>query len=129
MDISNFDIEEYNKRFAEETKDYTKICAGKPCQYVDECRKNGKILFCQRDDEEKELQYVKGRPDFGDCFSFKNMCRRDDFPEGGYDRKLLEVFYWFGKISFPKIMPPSIDVLIEELKEMGLYKEESEEQA
>lgn len=123
MDTTNFDIDEYNKRFAEETKDYTKICNGLPCQYADECEMKA---FCNSDEEKKELHYIKGMKPSSRCYSFKNMCKRD-IPEGGYTRKHLETFYQFGKFSFPNIMPPSIDVWIEELKEMGLYREESEE--
>ena len=123
MDNSNFDIDEYNKRFAEETKDYTKICGGKPCQYADECEMKA---FCNRDDEKKELHYIKGMILSSEYYSFKNRCKCD-IPEGGYTKRQLETFYGFGKLSFPNIMPPSIDVWIEELKEMGLYKEESEE--
>lgn len=129
MDISNFDIDECNRRFAEETKDYTKICGGKPCQYFDECEKQGLLTFVCRDDENKQLLYIIGKPADG-YYSFKKICKRDSFiPEGGYTKRHLEAFYGFGKLSFPNIMPPSIDVWIEELREMGLYKEESEEQA
>lgn len=128
MDIQNFDIDEYNRRFAEETKDYTKICNGKPCQYADECEKNGLIVFCCRDDEKKALCYIRGMQSGDGYFSFKNMCKRDSFiPDGGYTKRHLETFYGFGKLSFPNFMPPSIDVWIDELKEIGLYKEESEE--
>ena len=126
MDISEFNIGEYNKSFVEETKYYTKICGGRPCQYADECEKKGLILFCCIDDENGQLLYIKGRT--GDRqFSFKNMCRRDYIPDGGYTKGNLEAFYQLGKFSFPDIIPPSIDVWIEELKEMGIYKEESEE--
>lgn len=125
MDTTNFDIDEYNKRFAEETKDYTKICNGLPCQYADECEIKA---FCNSDEEKKELHYVIDPIPTSEYYSFKNMCKQS-IPEGGYTRGYLEALYHMGKITFPKIMPPSIDVWIEELKEMGLYKEESEEQA
>ena len=117
-----FDIDEYNKRFAEETKDCAKICNGKPCPYADECEIK---VFC--DERKKKLHYIKGMIPSDAYYSFKNMCRRDCIPEDGYDRKGLELFYGFGKISFPEIMPPPIDVWVDELREMGLYKEESEE--
>ena len=125
MDIQNFDIDEYNKRFAEETKDYAKICNGLPCQYADECEMK---VFCNRDGEKKELRYIRGFRSGNGYFSFNGMCKRD-IPDGGYTREHLETFYQFGKLTFPNIMPPSIGVWIEELKEMGMYKESEEQHA
>ncbi len=123
MDISNF--EEYNKVFEEETKDYIKICNGNTCPYVDECNKKGLIVFCEKDDGNRMLRYIRGLQHERQYYSFKDVCRRDSFiPEGGYTRKHLETFYCFGRITFPNFMPPSIDVWIKELKEMGLFNEE-----
>ena len=105
---------------------YTKLCCEKPCPYINECEKNGKILFCRQDDEKKEIHFIKGIAITG-IYSFKNVCRRDDIPPNGYSREELENFYGFGKLSFPGIMPPSIDVWINELKEMGMYKDDVKE--
>lgn len=116
-----FDIDNYNKCFTEETKNYTKICKGKPCEYADECDRNGKIVYCNRDDKKKELYYLKGR--IGDVrFSFKDMCKRDDFPNG-INKEVLQKLYDIAKEKYPELVPTSIDVWVEELKEMGMYKE------
>ena len=124
MDISNFNINEYNKRFTEETKDYTKICDGNPCPYADKCERK---VFFNIDEGKKELNYIKGLRSGNGCFSFRNhMCKRD-IADVSYTRENVEIFYQLGKAIFPSIIPPSIDVWIEELKEIGLYKEESEE--
>lgn len=102
---------------------YTKLCDEKPCPYINKCEKNGKILFCKQDDEKKEIRFIKGMMGAG-VYSFKNVCRRDSIPKGGYSREKLKDFYRFVKYSFPGSAPPSIDVWIDELKEIGMYKED-----
>lgn len=116
------DIEDYNRRFKEETKCYKKFCKGKECQYADECEKQGYIVFCERDDKRKILHYIKGRSG-GGIFSFKDMCRKDDFPKDGMDMKMLNELWKNAEKKFPEILPNSIDVWIAELKEMGMFKE------
>lgn len=116
------DIEEFNKKFSEETRDYKKFCKNKECQYADECDKQGYIVFCERDDERKILHYIKGRSD-GGIFSFKDMCRRDDFPKDGMDMKILNELWGNADKKFPEILPDSINVWIEELKEMRMFME------
>lgn len=50
------------------------------------------------------------------------MCKRDDFPNG-INKEMLQKLYDMGKEKYPELLPPSIDVWVDELKEMGMYKE------
>ena len=107
-------------------KHYTKLCKGKPCPYIEDCDKNGLILFCRKDDERKRNYYIKRLIPNSGFYSFKNACKRDDMLKEGYSRENLQIIYGIGRLLFPDVIPPSIDVWIEELKEMGMYKEENE---
>lgn len=118
-DLSNFDIDSYNKYFFETTKGYKRICGGKPCEYAD----NGCLhsVFCNRDDEKRELHYIPGC--IGDhIFSFKDMCLRDEIPKEGYSMENLKNIYKMCKEKIPD-WTPSIKTWVEELKEMGKFKE------
>lgn len=119
--MTGFDIDEYNKAFSERTKNYTKICKGKPCQYVNDCEENGNIVFCNEDNEKGELHYIKGRVSMG-IISFKNVCRRDDFT-GKFNTKALQKLWDIWEPKFPEMLPQSIDAWVEELREMELFED------
>lgn len=105
--------------------EWANFCENRLCPYADECDKNGLILLCKKNDEKRERYYIKGRKPETDFYSFKYMCRRDDIPVGGYTKEYLEKLYESSKETFPDMIPPSIDVWIDELKEIGMYKEDA----
>ena len=107
--------------------EWTNFCNGKPCPYTNECNESGMILFCRESKRKRERYYIRGRKPETDFYSFKYVCRRDDIPVGGYTKEYLEKLYESSKYAFPDMVPPSIDVWIDELKEMGMYKEDVKE--
>ncbi len=107
--------------------EWENFCNGKPCPYTNECNENGMILFCRESKGKRERYYIRGRKPETDFYSFKYVCRRDDIPVGGYTKEYLEKLYKSSKEAFPDMIPPSIDVWIDELKEMGMYKEDVKE--